>query len=675
MKLRLLSLALVFAALGQASAASAPGRPTPWRTDLGFLLPTGHRIVGTAPSPTGPAAIGKWTEVPRTWPVPPSGGGGAFDAARGEFLTFGGCCFQGDLWAFEDGVWRKPPPGPLAPGARASNVMAYDPVRRHTVMFGGSQYGETWVWDGTQWAIHHQINGPQFRSDAAIAWMPKLGKLVMFGGYPDVDPNEIGSQLEDTWAWSGSGWEAITTATTPPARYAAGVAADPATGNLVLFGGLSDTYVSLADTWIFDGVDWRAVQTPVTPEKRSYPAMAANPAVGAVELFGGYALEQGYVALADRWFFVDGEWTQELPGIANGPLPPPRFGGELEADGAGRMLLFGGTCDPTCGGVWTERLEVVEHEDGSVTRTLVWDETPSPWPVDRMSAGTMVQDPLGRGTLMHGGFGDSTGMRDPNDTWLWDGEWRELKTEGAPPGRQAGSLAVHRGTKTVVLFGGPISYNTIDPRTWVLDGDRWEAASPAVSPPVRYQAAMSEDPNGDVVLFGGLGQGGTSRLGDTWVWDGETWRQHQGPGPSPRASAQMAYDPVRKETVLFGGSIENGVTLPETWIWDGAGWEQRTPPTTPAGKLGAAMTWDPAGEQIVLFGGATCASAGCLVTNEVWTWDGVTWLRHDAPMGGPGARWFSVAGPTEGGIVMFGGHAGGSGLPLSDTWLWTAISG
>ena len=667
------SIAAGILVFGLALPASAGGPAFPLRSDAPLELPTGERISGVAPVPGGAVALGEWTQVPRTGPVVTGGGGLAFDAARGELLTFGGCCYEGDLWGFRDGAWTKHPPGLLAPGGRAGVAMVYDPIRRETVMFGASQYAETWIWDGGAWRIHHQLNGPQFRNDTTMAWMPRIGKIVMFGGYPDASPDRLGKQLRDTWTWDGHEWKPVQSPVTPPSRYAAALALDPSSGDLILFGGMDDAYASLNDTWRFDGTRWSEVQTEIAPGRRSYLSMAANPALGAVELFGGYVRED-FTSLGDRWFFKDREWTQELEGIENGPLPPGRIGQNLAFDDTvGRMRLFGGSwCDPTCGGVWTERLEEIEREDGTLERRLVWDETPMTWPPDRMSAGTMVADPLGRGTLMHGGHGDSSGSGGTNDTWLWkDGAWNRLDTHGAPPSRQGLSLGVHRGSKSVVLFGGLVGYQTFDPRTWVLEGETWTPRRPETSPPGRYHAAMAEDRNGNTVLFGGLDLGSPQqRLGDTWVWDGETWTQHTGPGPSPRVYPHMVYDPVRRETVLFGGSDANGVTVNETWVWDGTGWEQRAPLVSPTGRLGAALAWDPAGEQVVLFGGATCVNLGCLVQSDVWTWGGSSWLRREHPTGWPRPRWFTLAGPSEEGIVLFGGHDGGMGLPFSDTWLW-----
>jgi hypothetical protein len=56
--------------------------------------------------------------------------------------------------------------------------------------------------------------------------------------------------LGDTWTWNGATWTELSPATSPPARASAVLASDPATGQLVLFGGNS-TNGNLADTWAY----------------------------------------------------------------------------------------------------------------------------------------------------------------------------------------------------------------------------------------------------------------------------------------------------------------------------------------------------------------------------------------------------------------------------------------
>lgn len=629
---------------------------------------------GTAPSVGNPVPLSEWTRVPRTWPTPVTGGEIAYDAARGEILSFGGCCYNGETWTFKDGNWTQHELT-VSPDPRSGHAMSYDPLRQEVVMFGGTDQGDTWIWDGAEWGLHMQPDGPQFRSNASLAWMPAIERVVMFGGHPDADPNELGTNLEDTWTWNGQRWARVDTPTGPPSRYGAGMAADPETGNLVLFGGLSDEYESLDDTWIFDGTTWTEFEGEITPPARSLTALATNPTLGVAELFSGYVIERGPRPLADRWFFTGEEWTQTLPGIETGPLPPGRHGaGFVHDPTAGTMVVYGGHfCEPSCGGFWTERLQETQLPDGTIERRLIWDHLASPWPPDRMSAGTMVADPLGRGTVLFGGMGDWAAYGENiGDTWFWrEGTWSSLQDADGitPPSLQRHSIAVHRNSETVVLFGGTIERRAFDPRTWVLDRDGWDSPTPGRAPPVRHSAGMAEDRNGNVVLFGGTGTNGV--LGDTWIWDGESWTEHSGPGPTARSGPHMSYDPVRQETVLFGGS-DAAVPSSETWVWDGEGWSRRTPLVSPQGRFGAAMAWDPASERTMLYGGGACASLACLVSSDVWSWDGITWSPEISLPGGPGARWFVQAGPDQDGIVLFGGHDGSSTGRFADTWLWRA---
>ena len=54
-------------------------------------------------------------------------------------------------------------------------------------------------------------------------------------------------------------WTQQHPATSPPGRFGASMAYDPATGDMVLFGGLGDTgglLGSLGDTWTWNGTTW-----------------------------------------------------------------------------------------------------------------------------------------------------------------------------------------------------------------------------------------------------------------------------------------------------------------------------------------------------------------------------------------------------------------------------------
>jgi hypothetical protein len=74
-----------------------------------------------------------------------------------------------------------------------------------------------------------------------MAYDPATSQLILFGGR-----DSAGSYLGDTWTWIGSAWIQVPT-TGPAARTQASMAYDPATSQLVLFGGGNGS--ALGDTW------------------------------------------------------------------------------------------------------------------------------------------------------------------------------------------------------------------------------------------------------------------------------------------------------------------------------------------------------------------------------------------------------------------------------------------
>jgi hypothetical protein len=108
---------------------------------------------------------------------------------------------------------------------------------------------------------------PNPRSSAAMA-QDLSGGVLLFGGL-GVNPLAdtwtvlLGGERTDTenivadmWSWEGTDWTQQHPAHLPPRRWAAGMAYDGATGQIVLFGGQGGTGQDLGDLWTWDGTDW-----------------------------------------------------------------------------------------------------------------------------------------------------------------------------------------------------------------------------------------------------------------------------------------------------------------------------------------------------------------------------------------------------------------------------------
>ena len=151
--------------------------------------------------------------------------------------------------------------------------------------------------------------------------------------------------------------------------------------------------------------------------------------------------------------------------------------------------------------------------------------------------------------------------------------WTKLPipATGAPPHMREllNSFVYDKVNDVFILFGGQCSYdttcpdNTFNGSTWAykLSTNTWTNMGPPAAPSARSQHLMAFDSdNGVVVLHGGVSQGGVIN-NDTWYYHypSNTWTQVVPSNPpTPRYLAQVAYDPVRKQTVIFGGQGSTG---------------------------------------------------------------------------------------------------------------------
>lgn len=311
---------------------------------------------------------------------------------------------------------------------------------------------------------------PSPRRGNAMAVDPATGNVVMFGGATSNGPSD------ETWLWNGTSWSRPSPAARPPARYNASMAEDPTTGTIVLFGGETNSQL-FADTWTWDGRTKTWTQQPVSnahSARTTRRAMAYDGANGKVVLFDDFGIRS--LARFPRTWTWDGRsktWTLEDP-----PTQPEwRDWASMAYDAvSGKVVLFGG---------------------------------------DNTELG---------GSLY-------------NDTWTWDGgskTWTKETTAATP--------------------------------------------RPRGRPYIAYHAASSK-----VILFGGLPEEDVPGLNDTWTWNGakRTWtKQQPSKRPCPRYWGAMAYHPATGSTVLFGGRGTSGpdctsLVLSDTWGWNGANWKRR----------------------------------------------------------------------------------------------------
>ncbi|MDX2091280.1 MAG: DUF4215 domain-containing protein [Kofleriaceae bacterium] len=418
----------------------------------------------------------------------------AYDPVRGRVILFGGTdgAARADTWAWDGTAWTDVTPTLVAdsPPARAGATMAFDVARARTMLFGGSAGGvyraDTWAWDGAQWIDVTPAAGPDpvpaGRHLHGMTYDGANARLVMFGGFN-------GSQLGDTWAWSGTAWSLIPdppTLPVRPTRPGFGLTYDAGQGVVLLFGGEP----TFNDTWAWNGIEWRELtpqQAPGTlPAARRQPLLAYDQRRRRVVMFGGIINSN---SVDETWEWDGFTWTHRTPAVS----PPGRAGATLAYDaGAGRIVLFGGDRGGVRDDLWTY--------DGDT-----WTMVPqtSPWPAAR-SDHAVAYDVARRRLVLFGGRNATSSAL--SDTWEWDGtSWIDATPLGASPFGRSGHALAYDGTSGhVVLFGGQ-SGNTIQGDTWEWDGAAWTNVTPALGNPLpRTGHEMAWD----------------AKRGRTWVYAG-----------------------------------------------------------------------------------------------------------------------------------------------------------
>lgn len=461
----------------------------------------------------------------------------------------------------------------------------------------------------------------------------------------------------ETWEWDRTSWRQRFPVDAPSARTGHALAYDAARRRVVLFGG-NATSGLLSDTWEWDGMTWTRRLSLRSPSARVGHAMTYDPVKRVVVLFGG-ASTSGTLH-DDTWEWNGREWSERVATTR----PQGRVDSGLVYDvSRRRVVLFGGSAQKTIQGfAFLEPVAQTWELDGTnwVARTLPLEPSPRAHPL-------LAWDAVRRRVVLRAGD-VRAGLLAP-DTWEFDGaRWVRVDDAVQPAFEQLSSMVWDATSRRVTVFtpsGGVWTFDgqawrrvpptvpgfasgdasdltwdsarglvvavgigrtTRVTETWEFDGTSWSQRSSATAPPARYGRKLAFDSaRGRVIAFGGdMGASLVAPTSELWEWDGTTWTERTLSGPSPRNFFALAYDEVRRRLVLFGGSV-NQQPLGDTWEFDGRTWTQALPMTAPSARAFHSMAWDSRRQRVVLVGGENATGT--------WEWDGQTWaLRPSAVM-------------------------------------------
>jgi pimeloyl-ACP methyl ester carboxylesterase len=251
-----------------------------------------------------------------------------------------------------------------------------------------------------------------------------------------------------------------------------------------------------------------------------------------------------------------------------------------------------------------------EHRPASVH----WYEPPMIGaPLSRYFHSLVFDSNRGRVIMFGGLFGKR--LADPlNDLNSWDGKvWQSVTTANDPSARFGASMVWDSSRQKLVLFGG-----CADPKgrqalgdTWEFDGSTWRQLSPKTSPPARAQAGFIYDSHRNVCVLHGGAATDEQMLADTWEFDGTDWRQLAS-APKPRAFPAMAYDASRRKVVVYGGWTPDSSSDTGLFEFDGKSWSEVKPQGGVVEAHSPRMVYAPRFKTCVLLGGG----------GKAWLWDG-----------------------------------------------------
>ncbi len=542
----------------------------------------------------------------------------AYDEGRDVVVLYGGNIGGqpvGDTWEWDGTSFRQvtplDPEGDGDPGALQQAAMTYDPDRRRVVLFGGAGSDELWEFDGRSWR-ERTASGewPSARPFAQVAYDRDRHVLVLYGGTSVSDLHwELG---EDGWTQRCAGTEVCSPF--PGAMSAHAMAYDTARQRTVLLGE--------GRLWEWSGVAWvercdgaPAEDTcPTEPSTRYHADMVYERHTGGLVLFGGYGLsacdDDGNTPCEGTWVFAAGRWENLTAGDA-APNPGDRtYPGLAYDEQHDRLVLLGG------GNALAETPETWEW-DGSAWSLMQASSYPS-----GALYGRPLVPGLAPGTVI--GFGGIVAFGLPptysDELAAWDGgDWIVHPESGnGPTARSNAGLVRLDGDELMVLGGNGVF------ETWLLGPGGWSDLTPPDPedrPPDLYEFGVAYDDARDaVVVFGGFDAGSVNR-GDTWEWSAGSWSapclaDACGETPPGRSSTAAVYDVGRAKVLVFGG--HDGTKFNDLWEWDGESWTSQASADieadgAPKPRSAHALAYDTLRGQALLYGGSP---------DSFWSWDG-----------------------------------------------------
>jgi hypothetical protein len=208
------------------------------------------------------------------------------------------------------------------------------------------------------------------------------------------------------------------------------------------------------------------------------------------------------------------------------------------------------------------------------------------------------------------------------ETWEWDGETWLKKNVTPPTACDHVKMVYDAASGESVLFSGLDPSEKLVNETWSWNGVEWKQLSKE-GPDSRGHFGFVYDPTHEqILLYGGYASTVTDEF---WVWKDGTWKEVNFPGPGNLSHFGMAYDTNENALYIFGGATSTSTfssLTDKTWVLQDGKWKELGSATTPSKRGGPAMAYDPIRKRIVLYGGFDASRKNL---GDTWEWDGQEW--------------------------------------------------
>jgi galactose oxidase-like protein len=209
------------------------------------------------------------------------------------------------------------------------------------------------------------------------------------------------------------------------------------------------------------------------------------------------------------------------------------------------------------------------------------------------------------------------------ETWEWDGESWTQKEVTPPTACDHVKMVYDVASGESVLFSGLDPAEKLVNETWSWNGAEWKQLSKE-GPESRGHFGFVYDPSHEqILLYGGYARTVTDEF---WVWKDGKWKEINFSGPGNLSHFGMTYDTDANALYIFGGATSTSTfssLTNKTWVLQDGKWKELNPVSAPSERGGPAMAYDPLRKRIVLYGGFDASRKNL---GDTWEWDGQGWI-------------------------------------------------